>query len=69
MGQQVAGAALQVRAQEVAVKVGEQLVQTVVVGRAPEVLRVLVQPRAQDGRDGAAAQRGTRRVRRQFFVK
>lgn len=63
VGQQVAGAALQVRAQEVAVKVGQQLVQTVVVGRAPEVLGVLVQPRAQDGRDGAAAQREMRHVR------
>lgn len=54
VGQQVAGAALQVRAGEVAVKVGQKLVQTVVVRGAPEVLRVLVQPRAQDGRNSAA---------------
>lgn len=53
MGQQVAGAALQVRAGEVEVEVGQELVQTFIVRRAPEVLRVLVQPGAQDGRDGA----------------
>lgn len=52
VGQQVAGAPFQVRAEEVAVKVGQELVQTVVVRRAPEVLGVLVQPRAQDGRNG-----------------
>lgn len=38
VGQQVAGAALQVRTEEVEVKVRQQLVQTFVVGRAPEVL-------------------------------
>lgn len=55
VGQQVAGATLQVRAEEVAVKVGQKLVQTVVVRRGPEVLGVLVQPRAQDGRNSAAS--------------
>lgn len=69
VGQQVAGATLQVRAQEVAVQVGEKLVQAVVVGRAPEVLRVLVQPRAQDGRDGAAAQGERCHERSQIAVK
>lgn len=49
VGQQIAGTPFQVRAEEVAVKVGQELVQTVVVRRAPEVLGVLVQPRAQDG--------------------
>jgi len=57
VGQQVACAALQVRAGEVAVKVGHELVKTFVVGRAPEVLGVLVQPRAQDGRNSAETQR------------
>lgn len=54
VGQQVAGAALQVRAGEVQAEVGHELVQTVVGGGGPEVLRVLVQPRAQDGRHSAA---------------
>lgn len=57
VGQQVAGTALQVRAGEVEVKVSEELMQTLVVGRAPEVLRVLVQPRAQDGRNSAETHR------------
>lgn len=57
VGQQVAGAAFQVRAEEVAVKVGQELVQTVVVRRAPEVLGVLVQPRAQDRRNGTESHR------------
>lgn len=37
-------------------QVGQELVQTVVAGRAPEVLGVLVEPRAQDGGNGAATQ-------------
>ncbi|TNN52416.1 hypothetical protein EYF80_037376 [Liparis tanakae] len=51
VGQQVAGAALQVRAGEVAVQVGHELVEAVVARRGPEVLVVLVQPGAQDGGD------------------
>lgn len=52
LGQQVAGAALQVGAGEVEVQVREQLPQATVVRRLPEILRVLVQPCAQYGRDG-----------------
>lgn len=44
VGQQVAGTALQVRPGKVVVQVGQELMQTVVVWRTPEVLRVLVQP-------------------------
>lgn len=63
VGQQVAGAALQVRAGEVEVKVGQELVQTVVVRRTPEVLGVLVQPGAQDGRHSAAKLKRTENKR------
>lgn len=53
LGEQVAGAALQVGAGEVEAQVGEELSQGTVIRRLPEVLRVLVQPRPQDGGYGA----------------
>lgn len=57
LAQEVTGPALQVRSREVELQVVDQASQAAVFRRLPEVLRVLIQPGAQNRGDGAAETR------------
>ncbi len=56
LAEQVTGPALQIRPGEVELQIVDQASQAAVVRRLPEVLRVLIQPGAQDRGDGAVHQ-------------
>ena len=69
LGQEKVGTALQVGAGHVELHIGHQLLEAGKVGGLTEVLRVLVQPGAQDGGDGTGAGgRVGRRVRGPAFA-
>lgn len=71
LAQQVTGPALQVRPGEAELQVVDQASQAAVVRRLPEVLRVLIQPGAQDRGDGAArdAKETLKTTSRPVFLK
>ena len=68
LGQEEVGPALQVGAGHVELHVGHQLPEAGEVGGLKEVLRVLVQPGAQDGGDGTGGRRAGSRVRAWPFL-